>query len=151
MRMGLSELLLGDGKLPDSVRAAIEEEGALFVEQGLRATMTSRGFRSPGRMWFYEMSFDAKPLMVALGLSEKRLVVFARSGKSKLVDVPFANPDRAALAASFGSGKVMLDAEDRFGALRTGGKIRIRISTPNAAAIVQALSVRLGNATAPPG
>lgn len=151
MRMGLCDLLLGDGRLPDFARAGIEGEDALFVEEGLRATMTSRGFRSPGAKWFYELSLDAKPLRVGLGLSERRLVLFGRSGKSKLVDVPFASADQGALAVSSGGGRLVLDTEDRYEALKTGGKLRIRISTPNATAIAQAVSVRLAGPAAPRG
>ena len=79
---------------------------------------------------------------MGLGLSEKRIVIFSRSGRSKLVGVPFADPERSALEASVHSQKLVLDVDDRYEALGAGGKLRIRISRPSAAAIVQALSAR---------
>jgi hypothetical protein len=141
--MGLGKLLLGDGRLPDFVRAGIEDEGALFVEEGLLAMMTSRGIRHS-----LELSFNVQPVRVGLGVSEKRLILFSRSGKRKLVDVPFAMPNQARVAVSSRDGKLVVDAHDIYEASDTGGKMRLRISTPNATAISQAVGVRLADSGA---
>jgi hypothetical protein len=146
--MGLGKLLLGDGRLPDFVLAGIEDEGALFVEEGLLAMMTSRGLQTPGLRRSLELSFNVQPVRVGLGVSEKRLILFSRSGKRKLVDVPFAMPNQARVAVSSRDGKLVVDAHDINEGSDTGGKMRLRSSTANATAISQAVGVRLADSGA---
>jgi len=44
----LARLFLGKGTFPDEVRAQIEAEGALALEEGLRGSITYRDYRAPG-------------------------------------------------------------------------------------------------------
>jgi hypothetical protein len=135
---------MGDGKLPDDVRIAITGEGVVFLEEGLRGSITYKHYRAPGRR--YGSRIEA--LIVGLGVSDQRVVVFARSGRTRLVDVPYADPRSAALTVSADGEKVAIAVDlDRFGTPDISGNITIRATTPNAAAIVESLRQRLDAAS----
>src|SRR5712691_5160093 len=88
-RVGLlARLLLGDGTLRPQLRAALEAEGLVLVEEGLRGSVRYERFRMPGRRHHGKVTGER----IGLAISEERVVLYCRSGRVKLVDSPFSNP-----------------------------------------------------------
>lgn len=141
--MGLfAKLLLGNGTLRPKLRATLESEGVVLVEEGLPGTITYAHFKAPGRRHHGKVVGEC----LGLGISEQRLALYCRSGRVKLIDQPFTEPRLSALDVS-------LEREDRVALLidydrvavpRVSGQMTIRAVTPNAASIVEQLSARLG-------
>ena len=137
----LARLLLGSGTLKPELRAALEAEGLVRLEEGLTGSVRYTRFRAPGRYHHGKIS----GVRVGLGISRERLVVYSHSGRAKLLDTRFADPRASML-------DVALDRDDRL-AIRVdydrgdvpkvSGKLTIMARTPDAAAIVEELRARL--------
>ncbi len=84
----LARFRLGDGKLDPELRTALEAEGLVLVDEGLRGSVRYRRFKAPGRRHHGKVTGER----VALAISERRFVVYCRSGTTKLIDTPFADP-----------------------------------------------------------
>jgi hypothetical protein len=138
----LSNLLLGNGTLRPKLRAALESEGIVMVEEGLPGRISYEHFKAPGRR------HDGKIVgeCLGLGISEKRLALYCRWGRVKLIDTPFTEPRLSALEASLEhDDTVALRIDyDRAEVPNVSGQMTIRAVTPNAASIVEQLSARLG-------
>ena len=136
----LGRLLLGAGTLRPQLRADLEEEGLVLLEEGLRATLHYKHFKAPGRRHHGKVT----PQRVALGVSEERLVVYASSGRVKLADSPFASADwdKVGVDAVDGSVEIVVDY-DRDDDPKVSGEILIRIHTAEADAIVREVRARL--------
>ena len=91
-----ARLLLGNGKPEPQVRAQLEAEGLVLVEENLRGAVRYHRFKAPGRY------HDGKlqPQRLALGISESRFVVYCRSGKVELMNAAFDQPNLSALAVT---------------------------------------------------
>jgi hypothetical protein len=140
----LAKLLLGDGGLKPALRAALESEGLVVLEEGLPGRISYDHFKAPGRR------FHGKVVGVRLGLgvSEERLALYCRSGRSQLIDKPFTEPRLSALDVSLeGDDTVALRIDfDRAEVPKVSGQMTIRAVTPNAAMIVEQIRARLGRA-----
>ncbi len=138
----LAKLFLGNGKLDPKVRAALESEGLVLVEEGLRGSVRYKRFRAPGRRHHGKVTGER----IALAISEKRLVVYCRSGSTELVDSAFTDPRWSNVDVSLeGTDTVSIRVDyDRAGLPNISGEIRIVARTPNAATIVDQLHTRLG-------
>jgi hypothetical protein len=136
----LGRLLLGAGTLRPRLCAELEEEGLLLLEEGLRATLRYRRFKTPGRYHHGKVT----PQRVALAISEQRLVVYGSSGSAKLIDSAFAssNWDKVDIEVVEGRLEITVDY-DRDDDPKVSGAILIRIHTPNADAIVREARARL--------
>lgn len=120
--------LLRRGGLPDDARAGVEAEGVLLLEEGLRASVTYRDYRAPGR----RSSLRRDWTKAALAVTKERLAVYV--GGRPFVNVPFGDDRFAALA---------IDRQDRdlaiafdpsaFDPSRSGG-IEVRVRPANASA-----------------
>ena len=87
--MGLfTNLLLGNGTLKPKLRAALESEGVVLLEEGLPGTITYAHFKAPGRRHNGKVVGEC----IGLGVSEQRLALYCRSGRVKLIDQPFSEP-----------------------------------------------------------
>jgi len=137
----LAKLLLGSGTLKPELRAALEAEGLVRLEEGLTGSVRYTRFRAPGRY----QNGKITGVRVGLGISEERLVVYSHSGRAKLVDTRFADPPASML-------DVELDRDDRLAigvdydrgdVPKVSGQITIMARTPDAAAIVEELRARL--------
>jgi hypothetical protein len=126
------------------VRAELESEGIVLVEEGLSGSIRYSHFKAPGKRFNGKITAER----IGIGISEKRVVAYCRSGRAELVDSPFDSPQLAAVAVSLeGDGKLNLridydempDAE----AANVSGQITIRLNTPQAATLVEALQARL--------
>jgi len=137
----LARLLLGSGTLKPELRAALEAEGLVRLEEGLTGSVRYTRFRAPGRYHHGKIS----GVRVGLGISRERLVVYSHSGRAKLLDTRFADPRASML-------DVALDRDDRLAigvdydrgdVPKVSGQITIMVRTPDAAAIVEELRARL--------
>lgn len=137
----LGRLLLGAGTLRPQLRAELEEEGLLLLEEGLRATLRYRHFKAPGRYHHGKVT----PQRVALAISEERLVVYAGSGRAKLIDSAFASDDWDKVEVDVAEGRVEITVDyDRDDDPKVSGVILIRIHSPQADAIAREVRARLG-------
>ncbi len=137
----LGKLLLGDGTLKPDLRAALESEGLVLVEEGLRGSLRYNHFRAPGRRFHGKVT----PERIALGISNRRVVLYCRSGRAKLVDSEFDNPRLSIVDVSLqGDDEVAVHVDyDRANEPKVAGQITIRARTPNAARVVEHLRARI--------
>jgi hypothetical protein len=141
-RMGLfTRLLLGKGTLKPNLRAALESEGVVLIEEGLTGSIRYSNFKAPGRRYKGKITGEC----FGLGISEQRLALYCRSGRVKLIDQPFTEPRLSALDVSLdGDDRVELRIDyDRAAVPKVSGQMTIRARTPNAATVVEELSARL--------
>jgi hypothetical protein len=138
----LSKLLLGNGTLKPELRVALEAEGLVLIEEGLGGSVRYKRFRAPGRRHHGKVTGER----IGLAVSEERLVVYCRSGRTKLIDTPFSDPRMSMLDISLqGDDTVAIRIDyDRADVPNVSGEIKILTRTPNAANIVDHLHARLG-------
>jgi hypothetical protein len=138
----ITKLLLGDGTLKPELRAALASEGVVLVEEGLRGRISYQHFKAPGRRHHRKVVFER----LGLGVSEQRLALYCRSGRVKLIDQPFTEPQLSALDVSLERDDTvaMRIDYDRVAVPNVSGQMTIRAVTPNAALVVEQLSARLG-------
>jgi hypothetical protein len=136
----LARLLLGNGRLAPELRAALESEGLILIEEGLAGSVRYKRFRAPGRRHHGKVT----PERIGLAVSEERFVVYCRSGSVELIDTPFSNPRLSMLDVSLqGDDTVAIRIDyDRADVPNVSGEITIRARTPNAANIVDQLRAR---------
>jgi hypothetical protein len=136
----LAKLLLGDGTLTPQLRAELEAEGLVLIEEGLRGSVRYKRFRAPGRRHHGRITGER----MGLALSEERFVVYCRSGRVKLIDTSFSNPRLSMLDVSLrGADRVVIRVDyDRAGVPNVSGEITIHARTPNAAHIVEHFRAR---------
>jgi len=137
----LAKLLLGSGTLKPELRAELESEGLIRIEEGLTGSVRYERFRAPGRYHHGKIT----GVRVGLGISEQRLVVYSHSGRAKLVDTRFADARASML-------DIELDRDDRLAigvdydrgdVPKVSGRITIMVRTPDAASVVEELRARL--------
>ena len=143
----LGRLILGTGELPAGVRSELESEGLVLAEEGLSGSVRYRNFRAPGRR------FDRKvtPVRVGIGVSEDRLAAYCASGRGELMNSSWDSPQLAALDVSFdGGNKVDFHVDySRMPAAEAGevsGEVTVRVKTPKAAQLAEAVQARLPSA-----
>lgn len=138
----LTKLFLGNGKLGPELRAALESEGLVLIEEGLRGSVHYRRFKAPGRRHHGKRTGER----LGLAISEKRFVVYCRSGTVELIDSRFSDPRLSLLDVSLqGDDVVSIRIDyDRLDVPDVSGEITIRATTPNAVSVVDQLHRRLG-------
>ena len=137
----LAKLLLGSGTLKPELRAALESEGLVRLEEGLTGSVRYQRFRAPGRYHNGKIT----GVRVGLGISEERVVVYSHSGRAKLLDTAFTSPRLGMLDVSLKDEErieIRVDY-DRGDVPKVSGEITIMARTPDAAAIVEELRARL--------
>ena len=136
-----SRLLLGNGTLQPTLRAALESEGVVLIEEGLVGSIRYSNFRAPGKRFKGKITGEC----FGLGISEQRLAIYCRSGRVKLIDQPFTEPRLSAIDVSVeDDDRVSLRIDfDRGVAPKVSGQMTIRARTSNAARVVRELSARL--------
>jgi hypothetical protein len=138
----LAKLLLGDGTLKPDLRAALEAEGLVLIEEGLGGSVRYKRFRAPGKRFHGKVTGER----IGLAISKERFVVYCRSGSAKLIDTAFSNPRVSMLDVSLvDDDKVAIRIDyDRGDVPKVSGEVTVRAKTPNAATIVDHLRARLG-------
>src|SRR5688572_11281382 len=129
-----AKLLLGNGRLRPQLRATLESEGLVTLEEDLPGSVRYRHFKAPGRRFHGKVSLER----IALAISRQRLAVYCRSGRVKLIDTPFSDPRLSALAVSLHDDdtvSIRIDY-DRVDVPDVSGQIEIRAKTPDAPTVV---------------
>lgn len=138
----LANLFLGNGKLKPKLRAALEAEGLVLIDEGLPGSVRYQHFRAPGKRFHGKVTGER----IGLAISEERFVMYCRSGRSKLVDTSFSIPRLSFVDVSLQDGdtvSVQIDY-DQAGLPKVSGQITIRAKTPNAAQIAEEYRRRVG-------
>jgi len=139
----LGRLLLGTGRLEPELRAELEAEGLVLVEEGLGGSVRYRHFRAPGKRFHGKITLER----MAIGISQKRVVVYCRSGRVKLIDSDFANRrwEWVDVTAEDDGHAVhfLVDYDRQTEDPKVAGQITIRAKTPRATEIVTQLHGRL--------
>jgi hypothetical protein len=79
----LSYRIFGLGKLPKRYRAPLEAEQIVWLEEGVRGSVTLRKYKAPGKRFSYRRVYFSG----AVGMTRKRVFAFAYS--RRLINVPF--------------------------------------------------------------
>ncbi len=145
--MGLLSPLMGSGRLKPGLRAELEAEGLVLVEERLKGSIRYTHFRAPGKRFHGKIV----PMRLALGISERRLVIYGGWVSSELVDSPFGSPRFRAVDVELeGADAVVLRIDysrmEEAEAAGVSGEIKIRMRTANAASIVEQIRARIGEA-----
>lgn len=78
--------LFGVGKIPAARMPQLQDEGILFLEEGIRGTVTYTGFHRPGRYAGWRRVWSTS----SLALTKIRLIAF--NYNSQVIDVPYTDP-----------------------------------------------------------
>jgi hypothetical protein len=78
----LSYRIFGLGKLPKRYRAPLEAEQIVWLEEGVRGSVTLRKYKAPGKRFSYRRVYFSG----AVGMTRKRVFAFAYS--RRLINVP---------------------------------------------------------------
>ena len=137
----LDRFRLGNGTLKPDVRAELEAEGLVLVEEGLRGSIRYDRFKAPGKRFYGKVTGER----LAIGLSRQRFVVYCRSGSVELMDSPYSSPRLAALDVSVEDRDTLsLRVDyDRMGEPSVSGVVTVRAKTPRAAEIAEQLLDRI--------
>lgn len=137
----LAKLFLGKGTLTPKLRAELEREGVVLIEEGLPGSVRYHRFKAPGRRFHSKVTGER----IALGVSEKRFVAYCRSGRAKLIDTPFSNPRLKMFEIALeGNDTVVFRIDyDQAEDPKVAGQITISARTPNAASVADQLARRL--------
>ena len=141
----LEKFRLGDGALKPKLKAELEAEGLVLVEEGLRGSVRYSHFKAPGKRFHGKVTGER----IGIGISERRAVVYCRSGSVKLVDSEFSSPRWEIVEVTVKDGEAVqlgidYDRSEEAEAAKVSGEIRILANTPKAAIIVEQLNSRLG-------
>lgn len=88
------------GGIPAGLRAKLEQEGILLLDEGIGGTITYQDFRAPGRAYTWKKSGFSG----AVAATNVRFVAFAFG--RQVINVPWSDPRRKQL-------RVTCDAPDR--------------------------------------
>ena len=138
----LGKLLLGTGELPAEVRAQLEGESLVLVEEGLSGSVRYSHFKAPGKRFNGKVTAER----MGFGISEKRVVVYCRSGRVELIDSAFSSPRLAAVEVTLADEHkldIRIDYDEMPDSADVSGEITVRIKTPRAAVVVDALVSRM--------
>ena len=141
----LGRLLLGNGTLRPEMKAALEAEGAVLIEEGLGGSVRYRRFRAPGKRFHGKVTGER----MGLGISRRRLVVYCRSGRGKLIDTEFASPRWEMIGVSAKDGERVIfhiDYSKQDEDPRVAGEIAIHVKTPEAERIAGEITSRVAAA-----
>jgi hypothetical protein len=78
--------LFGAGKIPAMLRAALTNEGVRLLDEGIRGSVTYRGFRASGKRFAYKRKW----FTASIALTDVRLLGLANS--ETIIDVPWTDP-----------------------------------------------------------
>ncbi len=143
--VGLLSLLLGGGELKPKRKAELEAEGLVLIEEKLKGSIRYTHFKAPGKRFHGKIV----PLRLAIGISERRLVIYGGWASSEIVDSPFDSPRFTAVDIELeGADAIVLRVDysrmDAAEAAGVSGELTIRIRTVNAATIVEQIRTRIG-------
>jgi hypothetical protein len=127
--VGIFGRLFFSGKLPEPLRAELEAEGVVLLEEDLRGTITYRNYRAPGRRYGLRKARIAG----AIAVTRQRIVAWGMGGRQ--VDVPLGHPGIE--VARDGEEKVVFAYDASAFHANRSGRVEVRLRTPSAARIVE--------------
>ena len=139
MAKALLYRLFGVGSIPAPIAAALKGEGVLLLDEGLRGSVTYRGFRAPGKIFAYKR----KGYVGSIILTEVRLLGLGYS--STIINVPLTDQRLRRIQLSVEGNDLLLVAFDA--ALfhdDWSGSVEYRFRTPQAHDFVKMLGERAG-------
>ena len=137
----VARLLLGNGTLKKSLRDELAAEGLVLLEEDLKGSVRYDHFKAPGKRFHGKVTL----VRVALALSERRVVVYASSGRAKLVDTPYTSKHFGMVEIARVEDRVEFRVDhDKGSDPKLGGRVTIRVHTPEAERIVRELLARIG-------
>lgn len=125
----IARFFLGRGTLPVGVRAEVDAEGLLLLEEGVPGIITYRGYRVPGRRY----ALRETRIAAAVAVTKIRLLVQSRSGP--VVNIGWAQPQAAAMKITLEDGRLLIAVDAAAVDSRSSGQVEVRLSTPQAAAM----------------
>lgn len=134
MKKSLLYRLFGIGKMPAQYRAALDAEGVILADEGIKGSVTYRNFRSPMR----RASWKRQWYTASITLTRLRLLAFAYS--NQIIDVPLTDERFSRLEFSLEDANTLLVAFDA--SLfhdDWSGTIEYRFKTPHAQAFLDKL------------
>ena len=148
--MALFERLrLGDGTFKPELRAKLDSEGVVVLEEGLKGSIRYDNFKAPGRRFHGKVTGER----LAIGISEERIAVCCRSGSVEMINSPFTLDRLKAVEPSLPEENrvaILIDYERMPEAEgKVSGQITIRAWTPKAPLILEELQARLPAANRP--
>ena len=127
MRKSLLYILFKLGRVPRAALPALQSEGIVLFEEGLRGSVTLRNYRAPGRYHSLKSSILAGSLV----LTEQRFVAFAFS--KPLVNIPLHDDRLRALEISVPrNGVLEITFDPSVFDLQASGSVTCRYSTDDA-------------------
>ncbi|GAA2269241.1 hypothetical protein GCM10009853_023430 [Glycomyces scopariae] len=131
----LRRLLLGPGRLPDDLRAALRAEGMVLLVEGAPGSVTYRNLKTPGR----RANWKRTAISAAIALSNKRFVVHAH--RFKHIDVPLTDLARYGIkVANPAPDRLQVDYDLRTTNPTWQGQVTLSLKTEEAARIVRTLA-----------
>ncbi len=139
----LASLLLGKGTLRPALRAELEQEGLVLIAEGLPGSLRYSNFKAPGKRFHGKIT----AVRVGVGLSRERVVAYSHSGRAKLIDTPYADARWAIVEVVAEEDRVEFRVDfDRHDDPALGGKLTIRVTTPEAQRIAGEVNARIESA-----
>ena len=138
----LGRLLLGTGALSEELKTALAAEGLVVLEEGLSGSVRYRRFRAPGKRFHGKVTAER----LGLGISERRVVVYCRSGRVRLIDTEFGDPRMAMLEALLEANDkvdLRIDYDHPSAPPEIAGQVTVRARTARAPEIVAELERRM--------
>lgn len=126
--------LFGAGRIPAAVRAQLEQEGGLVLDEGIRCSLRCANFRAPGKIRKgYWRGFTG-----AVALTKVRFMAFEYS--RKIIDVPLADERIHKMRfAAEGASTLVVEFESSLFHKDWSGAMLFRFHTPHARVILQRL------------
>jgi len=140
MSKTFSYRFFGLGKLPASVLAPLEKEGIVLYDEGIRATITYRNFRAPGRysnwkrQWFSSAIILTKQRLHALRL--RSVIIDVPLTDERLRQMQFSFEDKETLLVAYDASLLQADAS---------GTIEYRFKTEQAQAFFNKIQFALAS------
>jgi hypothetical protein len=131
--------LFGVGKIPPQLRATLESEDLLLIDEGIRGSVTYHDFRAPGR----RSSWRRVAFSGSIALTKARLLALQYSRPA--INVPLTDERIRQLRCSVEGDETLLVAFDaNLFHNDWSGKIEYRFHTSQASAIFSTLQERIG-------
>jgi hypothetical protein len=132
----LRRVLLGAGRLTDDLRASLNAEGVVLLDEGLPGTVTYINYRAPHhRSNWRKVAFTG-----AIAITGQRFVVAASRG-GKHIDVPLTDERRKAVTVSAdGADKVLFSVDPSAFDPQKSGTVEVRLRTSRAPEVVALLN-----------
>ncbi|MBW2281380.1 MAG: hypothetical protein JRG76_15700 [Deltaproteobacteria bacterium] len=131
--------LFGLGGLSADLRAALDQEGIVLLDEGISGAIVFKNFRAPGRYHGWRWSWFSGSLVV----TERRFAAYTSVQHfTKIIDVPFGDPHMRLLEGSVGSpGRLVIRFDAGEFHESWSGSIECRFNTPLARSFLERLEL----------